>query len=109
MARIPMRGRVESLNASVAGSILLFEAAAQRGLPEAEHPPAGEDDVADATADALADADPDTADEAPSPDVADEAPAPAPVSSAPSEPEEEAVVADATDEALLPEGPPPSS
>lgn len=37
MARIPMRGRVASLNASVAGSVFLFEAAAQRGLPEAEH------------------------------------------------------------------------
>jgi hypothetical protein len=30
MARIPMRGRVTSLNASVAGSVFLFEAAAQR-------------------------------------------------------------------------------
>ena len=30
MARIPMRGRVASLNASVAGSVFLFEAAAQR-------------------------------------------------------------------------------
>ncbi len=30
--RIPMRGRIGSLNASVAGSVLLFEAAAQRGL-----------------------------------------------------------------------------
>jgi tRNA(Leu) C34 or U34 (ribose-2'-O)-methylase TrmL len=36
MARIPMRGRVASLNASVAGSIFLYEAAAQRGLPEPE-------------------------------------------------------------------------
>jgi 23S rRNA (guanosine2251-2'-O)-methyltransferase len=36
MARIPMRGKVASLNASVAGSIFLFEAAAQRDLPEAE-------------------------------------------------------------------------
>jgi len=35
MARIPMRGVVASLNASVAGSIFLFEAAAQRDLPEA--------------------------------------------------------------------------
>ena len=32
--RIPMRGAVGSLNAAVAGSILLFEAAAQRDLPE---------------------------------------------------------------------------
>jgi 23S rRNA (guanosine2251-2'-O)-methyltransferase len=35
MARIPMRGRVASLNASVAGSVFLFEAATQRDLPEA--------------------------------------------------------------------------
>jgi 23S rRNA (guanosine2251-2'-O)-methyltransferase len=35
-ARIPMRGRVASLNASVAGSIFLYEAATQRGLPESE-------------------------------------------------------------------------
>ena len=34
MARIPMRGKVGSLNASVAGSVFLFEAAAQRDLPE---------------------------------------------------------------------------
>jgi 23S rRNA (guanosine2251-2'-O)-methyltransferase len=32
--RIPMRGRVGSLNAAVAGSVLLFEAAAQRPAPE---------------------------------------------------------------------------
>ena len=32
VARIPMRGHVGSLNASVAGSVLLFEAVAQRGL-----------------------------------------------------------------------------
>jgi 23S rRNA (guanosine2251-2'-O)-methyltransferase len=36
MARIPMRGRVASLNASVAGSVFLFEAATQRELPESE-------------------------------------------------------------------------
>ena len=34
LVRIPMRGRIESLNAAVAGSVLVFEAAAQRGLPE---------------------------------------------------------------------------
>jgi 23S rRNA (guanosine2251-2'-O)-methyltransferase len=34
--RIPMRGRIGSLNASVAGSVLLFEAAAQRGLGDGE-------------------------------------------------------------------------
>lgn len=33
--RIPMRGSVASLNAAVAGSVLLFEAAAQRGGPQA--------------------------------------------------------------------------
>jgi hypothetical protein len=36
MARIPMRGRVASLNASVAGSVFLFEAATQRS---ADPPP----------------------------------------------------------------------
>ncbi|MEX1343961.1 MAG: 23S rRNA (guanosine(2251)-2'-O)-methyltransferase RlmB [Candidatus Limnocylindrales bacterium] len=39
MARIPMRGKVASLNASVAGSVFLFEAASQRELPEAHPPP----------------------------------------------------------------------
>jgi 23S rRNA (guanosine2251-2'-O)-methyltransferase len=34
LVRIPMRGRIESLNAAVAGSILVFEAAAQRELTE---------------------------------------------------------------------------
>ena len=35
LIRIPMRGRIASLNAAVAGSILVFEAAMQRGGPEA--------------------------------------------------------------------------
>jgi 23S rRNA (guanosine2251-2'-O)-methyltransferase len=35
LVRIPMRGRIDSLNASVAGSILLYEAASQRGTGEA--------------------------------------------------------------------------
>ena len=34
LIRIPMRGRIASLNAAVAGSILVFEAAMQRGGPE---------------------------------------------------------------------------
>ena len=34
LVRIPMHGKIDSLNASVAGSILLYEAAAQRRLPE---------------------------------------------------------------------------
>ena len=42
VARIPMRGRVASLNASVAGSLFLFETAAQRGLAEAQHTPSVE-------------------------------------------------------------------
>jgi 23S rRNA (guanosine2251-2'-O)-methyltransferase len=46
LARIPMRGRIGSLNASVAGSIFLFEAAAQRGLPAS----AGPDTLLDADA-----------------------------------------------------------
>jgi 23S rRNA (guanosine2251-2'-O)-methyltransferase len=45
MARIPMRGRVASLNASVAGSVFLFEAATQRGGQAARGGPlsAGQD------------------------------------------------------------------
>ena len=35
VVRIPMRGKIASLNAAVAGSVLLLEAAAQRGLPAA--------------------------------------------------------------------------
>lgn len=38
--RIPMRGRVGSLNAAVAGSVLLFEAAAQRPAPTSALTPA---------------------------------------------------------------------
>lgn len=34
VVRIPMRGHVGSLNAAVAGSVLLFEAAAQRPVPQ---------------------------------------------------------------------------
>ena len=39
LIRIPMRGRIASLNAAVAGSILVFEAAMQRGAPEATSSP----------------------------------------------------------------------
>jgi 23S rRNA (guanosine2251-2'-O)-methyltransferase len=54
MARIPMRGKVASLNASVAGSVFLFEAASQRELPEAtlvpdEPQPISEVDAPDTT------------------------------------------------------------
>ena len=54
MARIPMRGKVASLNASVAGSVFLFEAAAQRDLPEAMPAPA-EDAPGEVLAPAAAD------------------------------------------------------
>ncbi len=39
LVRIPMHGRIQSLNAAVAGSILLYEAAAQRGMAETEPAP----------------------------------------------------------------------
>jgi tRNA(Leu) C34 or U34 (ribose-2'-O)-methylase TrmL len=42
VVRIPMHGHIESLNASVAGSILLYEAASQRGGDKASVPLAGE-------------------------------------------------------------------
>jgi 23S rRNA (guanosine2251-2'-O)-methyltransferase len=45
LVRIPLRGAIDSLNAAVAGSILLFEADAQRHGPEIERPsppPTGE-------------------------------------------------------------------
>jgi 23S rRNA (guanosine2251-2'-O)-methyltransferase len=42
LVRIPMHGRIESLNAAVAGSILLYEAAAQRRLVESPHRLPGE-------------------------------------------------------------------
>ena len=42
LVRIPMHGRIDSLNAAVAGSILLYEAASQRGITE--RPPSAADD-----------------------------------------------------------------
>jgi 23S rRNA (guanosine2251-2'-O)-methyltransferase len=39
LVRIPMHGRIDSLNAAVAGSILLYEAAAQRGSEDAPRGP----------------------------------------------------------------------
>ena len=47
LVRIPMRGVVGSLNASVAGSILLYEASTQRGIPEASAQPAFPEPIAD--------------------------------------------------------------
>lgn len=66
--RIPMRGAVGSLNAAVAGSILLFEAAAQRDLPERAAPTPTGDDATPAPAPPPAAPDPD-----PAPDTAAEA------------------------------------
>ena len=57
LVRIPMRGAVGSLNASVAGSILLYEAATQRGgqsKPTAEPAPPGPVDVDEPVESALA-------------------------------------------------------
>ncbi len=105
LVRIPMRGRIESLNAAVAGSILLYEAAAQRGpgdgaaasvaFPEAStpvHEPASPGDEA-----AVADDEPRAVDvepQDPEPDAATALePAPGP---------------DTDDDALLPGGTDPA-
>ena len=61
--RIPMRGRVGSLNASVAGSVLLFEAAAQRPAPAVPEP--GVDQAADAVSEAVIEAAPEVPAETP--------------------------------------------
>ena len=63
VVRIPMRGAIGSLNAAVAGSIMLFEAVAQRD-PEgkgAEAPRAKSVEAADSLHDAAADAAPEPA------------------------------------------------
>jgi len=62
--RIPMRGHVGSLNAAVAGSVLLFEAVAQRdpdamAAPPRPEPPTDEGAADDATPQIAADARPD--------------------------------------------------
>jgi 23S rRNA (guanosine2251-2'-O)-methyltransferase len=46
LVRIPMHGRIDSLNAAVAGSILLYEAASQRGAAERTPEPQDEQDEA---------------------------------------------------------------
>jgi 23S rRNA (guanosine2251-2'-O)-methyltransferase len=56
--RIPMKGAVGSLNAAVAGSILLFEALAQRDPNAAPRAPLGLPDEAGAAAEAAAEARP---------------------------------------------------
>ena len=90
LVRIPMHGRIDSLNAAVAGSILLYEAASQRGI--AERPGAPEDGgAADARVDgddhespaaepdvAPADAEPDVEEPSAAEPSADDAPEPVP-------------------------------
>ncbi|HEX8941239.1 MAG TPA: 23S rRNA (guanosine(2251)-2'-O)-methyltransferase RlmB [Candidatus Limnocylindrales bacterium] len=50
LVRIPMRGAIASLNAAVAGSILLYEATAQRGGPDSVVAPPQEDTTESTTA-----------------------------------------------------------
>jgi len=57
LVRIPMRGRVASLNAAVAGSVLLFAAADQRGIPEVGEAGADRPEVRSAEAEASTGAD----------------------------------------------------
>jgi len=90
LVRIPMHGHIESLNAAVAGSILLYEAAAQRRL--AETPREGdtpENEVPDAVpvGEPLA-MEPPTAEAASWPEDAASGPEPGPAS--PAEPDETA-------------------
>ena len=98
LVRIPMHGRVESLNAAVAGSILLYEAAAQRRLPEASRPMADQAEVSVAQVADAPDAAP--APGEPAKEEAAAAPAPKP---APKRTRKAAPVED--DEELLPGGP----
>ena len=105
LVRIPMHGRIESLNAAVAGSILLYEAAAQRGT--GRRPDDGAEDArpVESPVDAATepapepDAEPPEAAEPADADKADEADVPdeiAVVAEAASEPEEAASVPDET-------------
>ena len=55
VVRIPMRGRVHSLNAAVAGSILLYEASSQRAGERPLTGPGSADTAADTAADSAAD------------------------------------------------------
>ncbi|HEX5588934.1 MAG TPA: 23S rRNA (guanosine(2251)-2'-O)-methyltransferase RlmB [Candidatus Limnocylindrales bacterium] len=101
MVRIPMRGAIGSLNAAVAGSVLLFEALGQRqpdarpGVPAATMRPAPVPGWAGAAADVT----PGAADTAPADDAAppegaapteDEVPAAPTEDAAPAEPDEPA-------------------
>ena len=79
VVKIPMRGRVSSLNAAVAGSILLYEASSQRGgeRPQFQNPFT---EPATAHFNADADAEDDAEDEAPEAGIAPESEATAPES-----------------------------
>lgn len=105
MVRIPMRGAIGSLNAAVAGSVLLFETLGQRqpdARPETTSGAAGSGRAAEAddSPDAFADADPDDA-STEAPIEADDAVAgPDPATQGPGGADPEAV-----DDGLLPGGP----
>jgi 23S rRNA (guanosine2251-2'-O)-methyltransferase len=113
VVRIPMLGHVSSLNASVAGSILLYEASSQRGV---ERPPTVSIFAPDATPDSEPDAETNGVIET-AEGAADIVPAAPATSSAPRkrrqkapteaqpEPAEGSSDATASDEALLPGAP----
>jgi tRNA C32,U32 (ribose-2'-O)-methylase TrmJ len=73
--RIPMRGKIGSLNAAVAGSILLFAIADQRPLPAAPTEAAEKDPAEPSTAEPIAEERPATAEPS---GTADAQPEPAP-------------------------------
>jgi 23S rRNA (guanosine2251-2'-O)-methyltransferase len=102
VVRIPMRGAIGSLNAAVAGSIMLFEAVAQRDADGkgAEAPRAETVDTADSPEAADTPEPPDQlADEAPVPDQSHDVETDSPPAASPDEA--------ASTEDLLPEGPAP--
>jgi 23S rRNA (guanosine2251-2'-O)-methyltransferase len=74
VVRIPMRGRIDSLNAAVAGSILLYEASSQRGGERPLVGPEPGDSGAPEPAEPATSADPATPPEAPSSPVAEPKP-----------------------------------
>jgi hypothetical protein len=89
VVRIPMHGRVASLNAAVAGSVLLFEAAAQRPAPV--RPPSSEARiVVPPAADAAPELHPEPEAEAASPGESEHADPPEPEDTARPEPEDAA-------------------
>ncbi|HET7726337.1 MAG TPA: 23S rRNA (guanosine(2251)-2'-O)-methyltransferase RlmB [Candidatus Limnocylindrales bacterium] len=103
LVRIPMRGLVGSLNASVAGSILLYEAAAQRD-PSGTAAPRRPASRAHRPERDAADAQEPTAQDGPADDAPDTPPDTPPVTDpvSPADP----APSDAPEEDLLPGGPP---